>query len=399
MKLICKHFEGTLVEMSSEPKQIKENTLESLSRAIKLSDGIEFDVRSTLDERLILHHDMTLSVSEELRDDLPKYVEKNTLSDLNEFGFSSFEDIVNDSMISQSLREHGKLMNIELKLPHISSGVGGGWLSSKKNISYIGNMMNQCAKILNEAEIPKHSVIFYGFFKHMSYAAKKINFDWSVSSLFPPQLRFGSQTLNRIYASSEFTSRSLNSMIKRQKKRNSPILPCALEYFIPPYNKLRLDKTYGLSGKSLDRLLKLKKGFPLYIWPGLIKHETMLYDAGISILSDSLDSNEYTLPEGIARWTKQSTQPLNDKWIQRFRETSPENHKDLIEEATREVSPWHELNSNERKYFLDKWSKKWYWSKSSQEIYHESESNKLPWESVRVIGHRGCGSTSRPIFN
>ena len=34
-----------------------------------------------------------------------------------------------------------------------------------------------------------------------------------------------------------------------------------------------------------------------------------------------------------------------------------ENHHDLIREANREVTPWHELNKIERKEFLMTWSK------------------------------------------
>ena len=44
------------------------------------------------------------------------------------------------------------------------------------------------------------------------------------------------------------------------------------------------------------------------------------------------------------------------------------------------------------------WSKKWYWENTSQ-IIETSTNNKLPWESVRIIGHRGCGNSPRPIFD
>ena len=377
---------------------LKENTLPSLVKGMELSDGIEFDVRLSSDEELILHHDRRLSVSKNIKGDLPEFVEQNTLSDLKNFGFPSFKEIVENSKIGDALRNQGKIMNIELKLPHPSSGSGGGWLTSRKNIPYIGEVLKQCSEILVDEEIPKHSVIFYGFFKHMNYAAKKINFDWKTSSLFPNQLRFGSERMNRIYAAPEFSLRSFKSMINRQKKKGSPILPCALEYFIPPVNKLRLDRTYGLSGKPLERLLKVKKGFPIYIWPGLIKDEFKLYEAGITILTDNLNSNVYSLPEGIARWTRPSTQPLNETWKNKFRSTDIENHHDLIREANREVTPWHELNKIERKEFLMTWSKKWYWENTSQ-IIATSTNNKLPWESVRIIGHRGCGNSPRPIFD
>ncbi len=44
--------------------QAPENTLESLRHAIQFNDGIEFDLRLTSDQELILHHDAHLSVPE-----------------------------------------------------------------------------------------------------------------------------------------------------------------------------------------------------------------------------------------------------------------------------------------------------------------------------------------------
>ena len=372
----------------------KENTISSLTRAIQLTDGIEFDLRSTVDGEIIIHHDKKLSVSKKLQSELPIYVEDNSLSDLTNLGFSSFRKVVENSVILENIIEKGKIMNIELKLPHPSSKVGSGWFNSKKNISHVSDLLHKCGKMLTDAKIPKDKIIFYGFFKHMNYAAKKINFDWNVSSLFPNQLRFGSRFLNRIFASREFCFRSLKSMIKLQKNRKSPILPCGLEYFISPYNRIRIDRRYGLEGKPLLNLLELRKGFPIYIWPGLIEYEYRLYNAGISILTDDLNHNQVSLPEGIPRWTRPSTQPLDEEWQKKFSNTTTENHKDILSEASREISPWNELGESERKNFVNSWSKKWNWGKNIK--FSESQ---LPWESVRMIGHRGCGSTPRPIFN
>ena len=45
------------------------------------------------------------------------------------------------------------------------------------------------------------------------------------------------------------------------------MLPCAIEYFIPPHNKLPFGKTVGLSGKQLHNLNAMRKGMPTYVWP------------------------------------------------------------------------------------------------------------------------------------
>jgi glycerophosphoryl diester phosphodiesterase len=42
-------------------KQAPENTLESLQHAIRVNDGIEFDLRLTSDQELVLHHDADIS--------------------------------------------------------------------------------------------------------------------------------------------------------------------------------------------------------------------------------------------------------------------------------------------------------------------------------------------------
>ena len=76
-----------------------------------------------------------------------------------------------------------------------------------------------------------------------------------------------------------------------------------------------------------------------------------MYDAGISILSDSVNSTEYSLPDGSARWIRHSTQPLDHEWSQKFKNTESENHKGLVDEAIKEIAPWNELNNVERKNF------------------------------------------------
>ena len=62
------------------------------------------------------------------------------------------------------------------------------------------------------------------------------------------------------------------------------------------------------------------------------------YMRRITILTDNLNSKVYSLPEGIARWTRPSTQPLNEIWKNKFRSTDIENHHDLISEAKRNYS-------------------------------------------------------------
>ena len=44
------------------------------------------------------------------------------------------------------------------------------------------------------------------------------------------------------------------------------------------------------------------------------------------------------------------------------------------------------------------WRKKWQWENSRDSILEHAKGATPPWESIRLIGHRGSGKTSRPVF-
>ena len=68
-------------------KQPAENTHESLVKAMQMMDGVEFDLRLTADEQLVVHHDHIVSVSDDLLDGRSEYVEEWNLKELEEVGF------------------------------------------------------------------------------------------------------------------------------------------------------------------------------------------------------------------------------------------------------------------------------------------------------------------------
>ena len=43
------------------------------------------------------------------------------------------------------------------------------------------------------------------------------------------------------------------------------------------------------------------------------------------------------------------------------------------------------------------WQNKWNWKVDHAKTDSNSE-NALPWQAVRLIGHRGSGKTQRPVF-
>ncbi len=89
------------------------------------------------------------------------------------------------------------------------------------------------------------------------------------------------------------------------------MLPCALDYLVPPRNMLTLGRTVSLHGKGLQRLTDIRAGFPFYVWPSTPDCEPDLLNAGLTCLSDHSSPEFVTYPNGGARWPRPATQPLD----------------------------------------------------------------------------------------
>ena len=96
--------------------------------------------------------------------------------------------------------------------------------------------------------------------------------------------------------------------------------------------------------------------------------EPRLLDAGLSCISDTMDSN-LNYPGGEERCMRPATLPE-------------------IEGVRR---PWNEISEGERKDVVNRWRKRWSWSVSPEELDRITSVNTLPWEAPRLIGHRGVG--------
>ena len=84
-------------------------------------DGVEFDLRLTADDQIVVHHDHIVSVSPDLLDGRPEIVEEWELSDLEKLGFCSFEKLMSDRDWLVPWQEHSKVACLEIKrcLPDI----------------------------------------------------------------------------------------------------------------------------------------------------------------------------------------------------------------------------------------------------------------------------------------
>ena len=94
-------------------KELPENSLAALREAMVHADGIEFDLRMTLDGHLVLHHDRTPMIPRHEKEGRPTYVEAWTLDELREFGAETFDDMLTDPIISTAWREQAKVGVIE----------------------------------------------------------------------------------------------------------------------------------------------------------------------------------------------------------------------------------------------------------------------------------------------
>ena len=330
--------------------QPPENTHDSLVFAMNNMDGVEFDLRLTADEQLVVHHDDTVSISKDKLEGMPKYVEQWDLDDLVDLGFCSFEKLMSDKEWLMPWQEHSKVACLEIKRSHPKI--------DKDPTLRMSKVMKLATEMIDEAEIHREAAVFYAFHRPMNKVAKLSGSDRPWSRLIPVVPRTGGRRSKRFRAIPEFVYYSFSRLLNLQKNVGSPMMPCAVDYFEGMKKYIHFGLPVGLKGRKLSRLKKIKSNYPVYVWPGHLHLERDLLDAGLSVLSDSADSQKL-LPCGSKRWLRPATMPLSDEqWLGLKKGEIPED-----------VAPWHEISDEQ-----------------------------LGWNASRMIGHRGCGKTSRPVI-
>ena len=88
-------------------------------------DGVEFDLRLTADDQLVVHHDHEVSIPQQYLEGRSNLVEEWDLADLEEVGFCSFEKLMSDKDWLVPWQEHSKVACLEIKrsLPKIEKDV------------------------------------------------------------------------------------------------------------------------------------------------------------------------------------------------------------------------------------------------------------------------------------
>ena len=379
-------------------QQAPENTLESLRHGIQSNDGIEFDVRMTRDGELIIHHDAEVSVPTQQLPHAYSWVENHTLDELTSLGFLSFRSMLEDTQLQTEWRDKGKMGCVEFKRPHPRALYGGGFFGKKQHISHVALMMEQTELLLKEFEIPSENTVYYSFHTGMgpSVQSSGVGRPWAALAPYVPP--FGTHHTKRMRGLTQFFTTSIARLIESNRRAGASMTPCAIEYFIPPMSRIPLGYAGGLYGAKAERLSSRQRGFPIYVWPTPLDLEHDVLAAGLSGLTDCSDPENSWLPSGHLRWTHPATRPLDAIQQQTLEKATHDNHKEILHQLQYETTPWSECDLQRRNELVEMWRKKWKWEESTSSLLERSNDATPPWEAIRLIGHRGSGKTSRPVF-
>ncbi|MDA0715745.1 MAG: glycerophosphodiester phosphodiesterase family protein [archaeon] len=379
--------------------QHPENTLSSLRHGMEFFDGIELDVRLTHDGGLILHHDRTLMASSKHQKKGVRFVEEYDLEELTSIGFTSFQQFISDPSIKQQWKHENKMVCIEIKRPHPSSQLGGGYFGRENHIEHISKCIQEIDQLLFEHDIPHGSVMYYSFHKHMKKSVDRSSTPHHWASLIPYIVPFGQRRFQRAKAFPAFIGTSFSSLVKKHQSQGASILPCAMEYLKPSTNWMPIGKRVGLQGKQLQSLHRFRKGMPMYVWPVKTHVEHSVLSAGLSALTDVADPNLTWLPSGHARWTNPGTQPLSRQDKEQLDAISFEHHLDFLSDLKQRTPAWKDIDRSKKVQFLDEWASRWEISKKDLENAKQHIDEHLPLFVPRLIGHRGSGKTGSIVID
>ena len=375
-----------------------ENTLESLRHALMMFDGIEFDVRITADDQLILHHDRTVSVPREHLENKPMYLEEWNHDDLVDLGFLSFETFLDDPLVQRLWRDEGRMGCIEIKRPHPKAKTGGGFFGRKHHNNHIARAIQLADEALNERKIPEENTVFYAFHRGMPASAKLAGTQRPWAALIPYIPPYGNRTSQRMQVLPRFITTSFKRLVKQHRAQGSSMLPCAIEYFQSSTRHLPLGRHVGLNGAALDRLTRAREGMPTYVWPTRLWIEHDLLRAGMSGLTDHADPNLRWLPSGHARWHQPGLRPLLDAEWEHLKSATQVNHLDMLSRLEDGTPTWAEADASRRRALMTEMQKRWQWNTDVDDLLTRYEGATPPPSVPRLIGHRGSGKSGRPVL-
>lgn len=376
-----------------------ENTHESLLHALQMFDGIEFDIRITADNQLMIHHDRTVSVPPSYLEGKPTWVEEWTHDELVDLGFLSFEAFLDDSTVQRLWRDEGRMGCIEIKRPHPKAKSGGGFFGRKEHNKHVAEAMRLAEEALDEREIPRENTVFYAFHRGMPASAQLSATKRPWAALIPYIPPYGTRQTQRLQVLPQFITTPFKRLVRQHRSQGSSMLPCAVEYFQSSTRHLPLGRHVGLKGAALNRLTRARKGMPTYVWPTKLWMEHDLLRAGMTGLTDHADPDLRWLPSGHARWLQPAIRPLMDTEWEQLETANQANHLDLLNTLEEETPTWAEADISRRRALVSEMRKRWHWDMDVDDLLKTYSGVTPPSYAPRLIGHRGSGKTSRPVLN
>lgn len=362
--------------------QPPENSLLALKHGMKFADGVEFDVRIDGDGELVIFHDEFLPGTGSIG---PRCIENLHTDDLTSKGVVLFEDLVRDDEFSELWRSGSKTVDIEIKMPHPVVG--------KKVDDHLELILREISSTTRDMELPTRSTIVSSFSPQLCKVSKKMGFEIPVTQLVPRIRPWGKYwRVKRAFAMPEFVLTSVPKIARNFRSEGMCSIGMALEYVKGWQKYTRIGQSVGLHGKGLERLHRSLRGMGAFVWPAPLELEDSLLAAGISLVSDNMNPDVSSKPDGSYRWPRPASQPLDEEWTSRLASSTDEERKDVIREAGSSLPSWADLESNRKSAIIIEQGRRMFWD-GSEDSWVEDLENGIPWGSSRIIGHRGAGKS------
>ena len=360
----------------------KENSVDALRHGMEFSDGVEFDLRMSADEDLVIYHDEFIPGRENIRE---RCIESLSTSELRSKGVVSFEELISGGSFSGLWQDGGKTVDIEIKLPHPVTKI--------ETDGHLSSIMKKIDLDLSDLALTKRSTLVTSFSPRIGHAAKISGVSLPVARLVPHIRAWGRYwRVKRTIAAPNFARTSFQGVSDSLRKEGMESICMALEYLVGWTRFVGPKLPIGIAGKGLERLQRARRGMGVFVWPAPLEHEDALIDAGVSQVSDEMDPTVYSKPDGSPRWPRPGSQPLDPDWIRRLDSATSTEYPDLLKEATESLPLWPDLTEQRKVEIITEQGGKMLWP-GGVEKWLPGEGEGLPWGSPRVLGHRGAGST------
>jgi glycerophosphoryl diester phosphodiesterase len=377
--------------------QPPQNTIAALRHGIEMMDGIEFDLRMTSDGELFLHHNSLLECDTSEIENIggKSFFEENDADTIRRLGFESFDDLLNDSATNDAWLNRGATLLIELKRPHRSSRPNGV-LNRRLLDDHMQRMLESVDRTLERHDHGLGQAAIISFYQSLHRAGLRMGTKTPIAPISPYLPTFGTPLTKRIIATPSFIRRSVTRLARSHKKINSPILPLAFDHISGFTRLLHAGRPAGLSGRGLNVLRAANQIKTMASWPTPLSAESVLDSVGVWRITDEVNPRVERLPDGLPRWTRPATQPLDSDWRARFEDARLKNKgevTDLLNEAQKSVAPWSELTAKEKGRIYTERAQACGWNSEWTEPLANLDDRGVPWRLARSIAHRGAGKS------